>query len=92
MTAKKKVVTALMVFILIGGLVFLSGPRTEIDTELHPVELPLDLDDYIIQSEARYDTIVSGAEKVIIWAEDFHPKGLRPPCSLAAAILLMSHT
>lgn len=38
-------------------------------TGLPPVELPRDLDQYLATSEARYNDIIPGAEKKIVWAE-----------------------
>ncbi len=49
--------------------VFLSGPRVKIDTTLHPLFLPPDLDTYLAQTEAVHDDIVPGTEKKIVWAQ-----------------------
>jgi esterase/lipase len=47
---------------------FFVGPRVAIDSQLHPVQLPAELDKYLANSEARYLDITPGAEKTIIWA------------------------
>lgn len=52
------------------GILYFSGPRIEIDTTLHPVRLPKDLDRYLLDSEARLQDIVPGTEKTIVWAGD----------------------
>jgi pimeloyl-ACP methyl ester carboxylesterase len=70
MSTKKKILVCLIICFLIGAIVFLSGPRVEIDTQLYPVHLPEDLDGYLTQSEAQYADIVLGAEKTIIWADE----------------------
>jgi len=49
-------------------LLFALGPRVQIDTTLDPVTLPADLDAYLAESEAQFDDIVPGTEKIIIWA------------------------
>jgi alpha-beta hydrolase superfamily lysophospholipase len=70
MSFKKKILLCLVICLSIGVVVFLSGPRVEIDTQLHPVHLPEDLDGYLTQSEAQYPDIVLGAEKTIVWADE----------------------
>ncbi|WP_028585297.1 alpha/beta hydrolase [Desulfogranum mediterraneum] len=49
-------------------LLFLAGPRVEIDTTIRPITLPEDLDAYLKDSESAFADIVPGAEKTIIWA------------------------
>ncbi|WP_321495443.1 alpha/beta fold hydrolase [uncultured Desulfobacter sp.] len=63
----------------ISAVVFLSGPRVEIDTRIHPVSLPQDLDRFLVGSESRFDDIVPGTEKIIFWARG---KGIRTPFSV----------
>jgi len=58
----------LAIFFSVGIVVFLSGPRIEIETKLYPLNLPADLNEYITQSEAQYSNIVPGTEKSIVWA------------------------
>lgn len=67
------------VVFIIFVLVFLSGPRVDIDTRIDPVSLPENLDKYIAESESRFDDIVPGTEKVIFWARG---KGVRTPFSV----------
>lgn len=55
-------------FIIIVVAVFLAGPRVKMDTTLRPFPLPLDLDQYLAESEGRFDDIVPNTEKTIIWA------------------------
>jgi esterase/lipase len=50
---------------------FLAGPRTKIDLQIKPVNLPADLagfDQYLADSESKYPDIVPGTEKTIVWA------------------------
>lgn len=70
MSTKKRVLVILVVFFSVSIVVFFSGPRIEIETKLYPVHLPVDLDEYLIQSEAQYSNIVTGAEKAIVWADE----------------------
>lgn len=49
-------------------LLFLIGPKVEIDTTIRSITLPGNLGDYLKSSEAAFDDIVPGAEKTIIWA------------------------
>lgn len=62
------VACGILVVVLI--VIFLLGPRVEIDTTIRPVVLPEDLGNYVKNSEAAFDDIVPGAEKTIIWAEE----------------------
>lgn len=48
--------------------VFANGPRVEINTAIHPVELPSDLDSYLAGEESVYANLVPGTEKKIVWA------------------------
>lgn len=50
------------------AVVFLVGPRAEINTQVKTFDLPPDLDQYLSESESRYPDIRPGAEKTIIWA------------------------
>lgn len=60
-------------------LAFLSGPRVNIDPRIDPVSLPEDLDRYLAKSESRFDDIVPGTEKIILWAQG---KGVKTPFSV----------
>ena len=55
-------------FLVVFIVVFLVGPRVKIDTTLRPLTLPPDLDQYLAESEGRFDDIVPNTEKTIIWA------------------------
>ena len=60
-------------------LVFLSGPKVNIDTRIDSVNLPEDLDRYLTESESEFDDIVPGTEKIILWAQE---KGTQTPLSV----------
>ncbi|MDY6943809.1 MAG: alpha/beta fold hydrolase [Pseudomonadota bacterium] len=70
---------------LAGGLLlvliiaFVCGPRTPLDTTLRTVELPDDLDAYLTDSESRFDDILPGVEKTIVWAGE---RGVKSEFSL----------
>jgi hypothetical protein len=70
MSTKKRVLVILVVFFSVSAVVFFSRPRIEIQTNLYPVHLPVDLDEYLIQSEAQYANIVPGVQKAIVWANE----------------------
>jgi esterase/lipase len=50
------------------------GPRLEIDTTLKPVIVPDDLELYIKTSESKFNDIVPGSEKTIIWHSEKNQK------------------
>ncbi|MCX5871601.1 MAG: alpha/beta fold hydrolase [Deltaproteobacteria bacterium] len=76
---KKYICRAGFVMILVAA-VFLSGPRVDLNTTLHPtLALPPDLDTYLAQREAAYDDIVPGTEKKIVWA---HAPGEQTPLAI----------
>tara|TARA_R110002020_G_scaffold28146_1_gene89942 strand:+ start:8565 stop:9521 length:957 start_codon:yes stop_codon:yes gene_type:complete len=56
--------------IIAGGAAYLFGPRPPADTSIAFVDsdLPEDLDEYITQSEARFDDLRPGSERQIVWA------------------------
>ena len=64
----KKIAIRIVIVILVLTIVFLTGPRTKIDTQIKPIDLPEDLDQYLKDSEAKYPDIIPGAEKTIVWA------------------------
>jgi alpha-beta hydrolase superfamily lysophospholipase len=68
MSTKKRILMILAIFLSVCIVVFLAGPRIKVDTELYPVHLPADLDEYLARSEARYADIIPGTEKSIVWA------------------------
>lgn len=68
--------------LLILIVLFLAGPRVEIETTIHPVTLPTDptdLEGYVASAETVFDDIVPGAEKTIIWAGE---AGVTTPLSV----------
>lgn len=73
-------------YLLMGGgilllliILLLAGPRVEVDTTLHPLTLPEDLDAYLAEKEAAYDDLVPGTEKIIRWADE---PGRKTPFSI----------
>ncbi|MGB0389360.1 MAG: alpha/beta hydrolase [Ardenticatenaceae bacterium] len=75
----RKILLGVVVLLVVLGILFFAGPRVEVDTTLHPVELPQDLDAYLRESEAKFSDIVPGAEKTIIWAGE---PGQKTPLSI----------
>lgn len=67
MCAKKYIYRAGL-FMLLLLLFFVSGPRVDLNTTLHPLVLPQDLDSYLARTEAAHPDIVPGTEKKIVWA------------------------
>jgi esterase/lipase len=65
---KKKLAALIGIALIVLVILFLIGPTADIGTQLKPITLPEDLDQYLKQTEARYSDIVPGAEKTIIWA------------------------
>lgn len=64
----KKFAMGLGIVVLSLIVLFLAGPRTKVNLERRPLNLPEDLDAYLAQAEAQFPDIVPGAEKTIIWA------------------------
>jgi esterase/lipase len=67
----KKVALGIAIALVVLVVMFLAGPRTKIDLQIKPVNLPpnpADLEQYLAQSEAKYSDIVPGTEKTIVWA------------------------
>lgn len=69
----------LIVLVAVVWVLFLLGPRVEIDTAVLPPQLPDDLDVYLQAAEARFPDIVPGAEKKIFWAGK---PGVKTPLSI----------
>ncbi|MEZ4699208.1 MAG: alpha/beta fold hydrolase [Rhodothermales bacterium] len=70
------------VFLILGialAIAFVLGPRPDVDETIQPLDLPADLDTYLATSEARFDDIIPGAEKTIVWA---NPEKARTPVSV----------
>jgi esterase/lipase len=49
-------------------ILYLSGPRENIDTTIHPISLPDDIDEYLAAQEGKVTDITTGTEKTIVWA------------------------
>lgn len=64
----KKVWMGIGGMLLVGVVVFLLGPRVAVETTLRPFTPPDDLDAYLAAQEARFDDIIPGTEKTIVWA------------------------
>ena len=69
MSTKRKTIRLLVLFVLGCLIVFFLGPRVSVDQTIRDVDLPENLDDYLLKSESRFSDIVPGAEKVIVWAD-----------------------
>lgn len=65
---RKSLSISLWVFSLGLILVYMAGPRVSMDETIHPVSLPQDLEIYLANQENRFDDIITGTEKTIIWA------------------------
>lgn len=68
MCAKKYIYHAGLFMLLLLLLLFVSGLRVDLNTTLHPLVLPQDLDTYLARTEAAHPDIVPGTEKKIVWA------------------------
>ncbi|MCB0210888.1 MAG: alpha/beta fold hydrolase [Anaerolineae bacterium] len=58
---------AIALIVLIA--LFLTGPKVTVTSEIRPITLSNNLDEYLIASENRFDDIVPGAGKTIVWAD-----------------------
>ncbi len=65
---KRRILIVIALLIVGIVVVFLLGPRVAVDDTLETVALPEDLDRYLAESESKFDDIVPGAEKNIVWA------------------------
>lgn len=65
----KKMIYATAALLALLALVYVLGPRPEVDLTIRAVELPEDLDKYLRDSEKAIPDIVDGAEKTIVWAD-----------------------
>ena len=66
---KKKYICRAGLLAILVLAIFFSGPRVDLNTTLHPLVLPSDLDTYLARKEAAYNDIVPGTEKKIVWAQ-----------------------
>ena len=79
----QKILMIIAGILLLAVLVFIAGPRTEMDETLHPVDIPNDLDSleqHIAQSEAAIEGIRPSLAKGIVWADPTHKS--RTPMAL----------
>jgi esterase/lipase len=65
---KKTIKWFIVAALLLLGIGFAAGPVVDLDDTIHPVTLPDDLDGYLRAREQRYNDIVPGTEKAIVWA------------------------
>lgn len=76
MTRPRKLALLVGLPLLALVVLFLAGPRTRIDTDVTLPVLPRDpagLEAYVEASEARFDDIVPGTERRILWADPSEP-------------------
>jgi esterase/lipase len=64
----KKIAAGIGIVVIVLVFLFFIGPRTKIDQQIKPINLPADLDQYLAESEAQFSDIVPGTEKTIVWA------------------------
>lgn len=60
-----KAIAVLLIIIVI----FFLGPKVDVDQTIRPVHLLENLDSFLAEQENRFDDIVEGTQKTIIWAE-----------------------
>lgn len=75
----KKIALTILLILLALGAIFLAGPTAPISEARQPLHLPADLNEYLRTSEAQFDDIVPGTEKVIYWA---HTDQRKTPLSI----------
>ncbi len=68
-----------IVIIMVLIVLFLLGPRPNLDFKPKTFNLPPDLDRYLAESEARFSDIIPETEKTIIWA---NPTKTKTPLSI----------
>ena len=66
----RKVLYIIALLIIAGAVALVFGPRPVVDTgiDFDETSLPDDLDQYIRQSEVRFDDLRPGNERQIVWA------------------------
>ncbi len=57
-----------LVAVVIVAVIFLAGPRVRINQTIQPVDLPLNIDEYIFLQEQLFSDIIPGTQKTVIWA------------------------
>lgn len=63
-----------LVAIFIFGVIFVMGPRLDLDVEISDVKLPDNLDLYLTQQESLFSDIKLNTEKRIVWADPNNKK------------------
>ena len=58
------------VSIIILAVIFMMGPRLNMDVQLSKVNLPLDLDVYLSEKESLFVDIKQNTEKTIYWFDN----------------------
>lgn len=53
--------------VVLIGILFALGPRVEIDTTIHPLQLAADLDTYLAESEVQFTDLKAQTGKTIVW-------------------------
>lgn len=79
----KKIFKTILLIILTVGLIFILGPRTEMDETLHPLQLTetlSELPSYLAESEASVAGLRPVTAKGIIWADS--SRRVQTPISL----------
>ena len=72
-----RVLILLLTIIALLVLFYLSGPRVSVNPEIKAFELPdepMRIEDHLRRVESRYDDMIDGAEKTIVWADAHHKK------------------
>jgi len=59
----------LVIALLILGILFMLGPRLNMDVQIKPLNLPDDLDTFLQQQESNFDDIKPNTEKKIFWVD-----------------------
>ena len=57
-----------MIVLLLLAILFLVGPRIEINTTIEPLQIPEDIELYLSETEQRFPDLKPGTKKAIIWA------------------------
>ncbi|MDF1661944.1 MAG: alpha/beta fold hydrolase [Planctomycetota bacterium] len=65
----QKMIYATAALLALLALVYVLGPRPEVDLTIQEVTLPKDLDKYLQDREKPIPDIVVGSEKTIVWAD-----------------------
>ncbi|HMB91701.1 MAG TPA: alpha/beta fold hydrolase [Rhodothermales bacterium] len=72
----KRIAGVIGVLLVVVLVLFLLGPKAEVDGTVHMVDLPEDLDAYLAESEAQFADLHPDVEKTIVWADS--SKGKTP--------------